>query len=194
MARVADDLQQKMNEARGPPGAAGALWRFAAGFYAEPGIAEALIALQDEAGADIVLVLFGLWLGLACGGRLDAAGLAAAADVVRPLRTEVVEPLRTLRRRLKSIADADIQRLRAGVGAVEIDAEKAALDRLAAHVGELKASPCDGASRRAHAKSNLALCLGPALQSAAASVVLGALAGWGERDDISGPGPARPSA
>jgi hypothetical protein len=79
MGRVADNSQQKRNAANEPAAGDGGLWPFALGFYARPGVAAALIALQDNAGVDVDLVLFAMWLGLSGGGRLDAPGLAAAA-------------------------------------------------------------------------------------------------------------------
>ncbi|HKS89918.1 MAG TPA: TIGR02444 family protein, partial [Stellaceae bacterium] len=56
-----------------------AFWRFSLALYARPGVAEALIALQDRAGRDVNLMLFALWFGAVRGRRLDAARLAAAA-------------------------------------------------------------------------------------------------------------------
>ena len=46
-----------------------ALWRFSLAFYARPGVAEALIALQDRAGLDVNLMLFALWLGVSGRSR-----------------------------------------------------------------------------------------------------------------------------
>ena len=47
-------------------------WRFSLAFYARPGVADALIALQDRAESEVNLVLFGLWLGVIRGRRLAA--------------------------------------------------------------------------------------------------------------------------
>ena len=74
-----------------------AFWRFSLAFYARPGVAEALIALQDRAGFDVNLILFGLWVGLSGRGRLDGELLAAARRATERLRTEIVAPLRALR-------------------------------------------------------------------------------------------------
>jgi uncharacterized protein (TIGR02444 family) len=56
--------------------AAESFWRFSLMVYARPGVAEALIGLQDRAGHNVNLILFGLWLGLCEAVPLDAAGLA----------------------------------------------------------------------------------------------------------------------
>ena len=68
-----------------------AFWRFSLAFYERPGVADALIALQDCDGFDVNLVLFALWLGVSGrGGRagmakvvLLASTLAEASMVVR---------------------------------------------------------------------------------------------------------------
>src|ERR1700687_1199682 len=46
--------------------------RVSLALYARPGVAEALIRIQDRAARDVNVILFGLWLG-ACQGRLLAA-------------------------------------------------------------------------------------------------------------------------
>ncbi len=76
-------------------------WAFSLDFYARPGVAEACLALQDEADADVNLILFCLWHGIAGHGRLDRAALETAQDRVRSVRTDLVLPLRALRRHLK---------------------------------------------------------------------------------------------
>src|SRR5262249_17930336 len=77
-----------------------ALWRFSLAFYAAPGVAEALLTLQDEEGLDVNQMLFALWFGLSGRGRLDKDALAAADRAVGTIRTNIVEPLRSLRKRL----------------------------------------------------------------------------------------------
>jgi uncharacterized protein (TIGR02444 family) len=139
--------------------AAAAFWRFSLNFYSRPGVADALIALQDKAGRDVNLILFGLWLGLSGRGRLDVAALAAAELATRKLRAEIVIPLRQLRRRLPASAEDDIRRLREAVKRLELAAERAAQRRLAARAGPV-ARAADPGRRRADAQANLALCLG----------------------------------
>ncbi|MGC2412860.1 MAG: TIGR02444 family protein, partial [Stellaceae bacterium] len=55
-----------------------AFWRFSLALYARPGVAEALIALQDRAALEVNLILFGLWFGARQGRRLSAGELTAA--------------------------------------------------------------------------------------------------------------------
>jgi uncharacterized protein (TIGR02444 family) len=144
-----------------------ALWRFSLAFYARPGVAEALIALQDRAGCDVNLILFALWRGVAHRHRLDSDELMAAEAAVAPLRRAVVEPLRRLRRALKADSDPDIQALRRRVGVLELAAERRAQSRLAATIG----SSDTGGDRGAAAEANLALCLGGEAQSAEAAAL-----------------------
>jgi uncharacterized protein (TIGR02444 family) len=148
-----------MNPIGDPRDASSGLWSFSLGFYRRTDIAAALIALQDDAGLDVNLILFGIWLGLSGRGRLDKELAEEAERAVRTIRVEVVDPLRALRRRLKTAADTDIQCLRQSIKAIEIDAEKAAQIRLAALAGPaFQADPSDCLT---DAEANLALYLGP---------------------------------
>lgn len=134
-------------------------WRFSLAFYERPGVADALIALQDRDGFDVNLVLFALWLGVSGHGPLDGDALAAAELAAATLQSEIVEPLRSLRRKLRHHPDGDVQHLREGVKALEIAGEKLVQERLARLAGS-KDAKTDPESRRATAHANLALYLG----------------------------------
>jgi len=179
-----------MNSSSDPQAAFNELWRFSLNFYDRPGIAAALIELQDSAGLDVNLILFALWLGLSGRGRLDKPRLIAAEQAVAAIRANVVMPLRGLRRRLKSIDDADIQRLREKIAALEIDAERAAQDRLVVLAGPL----FEGGILEcvADAEANLALYLGPETAGKAAAAILAELPRLAEQALDRGP-PVRPS-
>jgi uncharacterized protein (TIGR02444 family) len=153
-----------------------ALWRFSLAFYARPGVAEALLALQDRAGCDVNIMLFALWLGAAHGRRLDAAELTAAESAIAPLRG-IVARLRELRRQLKAAADADLQDLRRQVAQLELSAERRVLRWLAG----LGAANGDTAERYATAAANLALYLGSEAQSEEAEALRAALAAFLQR-------------
>ena len=73
--------------------AAGALWDFAVRLYAEPGVGEACLVLQDRFGVDVPLLLWAAWLG----DGADAAALRAGDRAVGPWRARAVRPLRALR-------------------------------------------------------------------------------------------------
>jgi uncharacterized protein (TIGR02444 family) len=155
-----------------------AFWRFSLAFYALPGVAGALIALQDRGGFDVNLILYGLWFGLAGSGRLDGDRLAVAERATERLRAEVVAPLRALRRRIEPCGEADLRRLRAAVARLELAAEKAVQRRLAANA----VPPARRAAAircRADARANLAFYLGPgAARSSEAAVIRRALAAF----------------
>jgi uncharacterized protein (TIGR02444 family) len=152
----------------GKPDASGeALWRFSLALYARPGVAEALIALQDRAGCDVNLVLFALWLGATRGHCLARAELATAETAIAPIEHDIVGPVRQLRRDLKSEPAADLQDLRRRLLALELAAERRVQDRLAATVS----ASLPDADRRAAAEANLALALGAEAQSQEAAVL-----------------------
>lgn len=75
-------------------------WTFSVAIYDRPGVAASCLALQDEYGADVTLVLFALWCATR-GCRLEPAELARAAAVVAPWRDGVVRAIRQVRRALK---------------------------------------------------------------------------------------------
>ena len=119
------------------------LWEFALGVYAQPGVEQACLALQDERGAEVCLLLWCLWLERR-GCVLTAAGLQQAQAAIAPWVDDAVRPLRTLRRQLKArygTADARLEQLRQGIKQAELLAERQLLRLLAAQGGELPHSP-----------------------------------------------------
>jgi uncharacterized protein (TIGR02444 family) len=137
-------------------GAAEKFWRFSLMVYARPGIADALIRLQDRDGHNVNLILYGLWLGICEATRLDAAALARAQETTAGLNRNVVAPLRQLRGALRDDPAPDMRALRQRVLALEIAAERCVQTRLAAsHVGR-RTTAID---RHAIAEANLGLIL-----------------------------------
>lgn len=134
-----------------------AFWRFSLAFYERSGVADALIALQDRDGFDVNLILFALWLGVSGRGTLRGDALATAERVAATLRSEFVEPLRSLRRKLRHHPDGDVRKLREGVKALELAGEKLVQERLARLAGCARTDP---RGWRATAHANLALYLG----------------------------------
>jgi uncharacterized protein (TIGR02444 family) len=149
-----------------------ALWRFSLAFYARPGVSEALIVLQDRAGCDVNLMLFALWLGVSGRSRLTKEELAIAGRIARPISADIVEPLRALRRKLSSDPDTDVQRLRQGIKALELAAEKVIQDRLG-RTARPAFGDTDPAARAAAACANLALYLGPEMTCSAEAATIG---------------------
>jgi uncharacterized protein (TIGR02444 family) len=165
-----------MHHPGGEDQAAGdAFWRFSLAFYARPGVADALLALQDRAARDVNLILFGLWLGASRGRRLTEGELAGAEAAIAPIATAAVAPLRRLRRQLKAAADPDLLPLRRRVAEVELAAERRVQVRLAAQVSGPSGAQPEG-DRLATAEANLALTLGGEARSPEARRLCQALA------------------
>lgn len=135
-----------------PESSDSAFWRFSLRFYALPDVAPACLALQDEANVDVNLLLFLLFL--ADNGRAvtrdDVTRLDAA---IAPWRSQVVEPLRSLRRRLKTgIGDFPLNEgFRNMVKKIELEAERVEQGRLESLVATF-VSP---APRQQAARANL---------------------------------------
>jgi uncharacterized protein (TIGR02444 family) len=161
-----------------PEDAGEAFWRFSLALYARPGMAEALIALQDRAGLDVNLMLFALWAGAVRRVRLDAAALAAGEAAIGGLRGDVIKPLRALRRRLKADPDPDLRELRRKILAVELAAERRVQHRLAAMLDGVDRTESE---RLATAEANLALYVGAETQSPEAALLRASLAAWTHR-------------
>jgi uncharacterized protein (TIGR02444 family) len=102
-------------------------WRFSLNFYRQAGVAEACIALQDDCGVDVNLMLFVLWLA-AGGRRLSIEGVKELDEAVRSWRELTIIPVRTLRRKLKGaptfIAAGKQEAFRTRVKALELEAER----------------------------------------------------------------------
>lgn len=110
------------NETRGSP-----FWQFSLQLYRRPGVAEACIALQEQCGVDVNLLLFLLWQA-AEGRQASAAEVAALERQVGPWREATVVPLRAVRRALKDppalVASATAEDFRTRIKAVELEAER----------------------------------------------------------------------
>ena len=126
-----------------------AFWRFSVRFYALPEIAPACLALQDEADVDVNLLLFLLFL--ADNNRVLTRDEVARLDaLIQPWRSEVVEPLRALRRRLKTgIGDFPLNEgFRNMVKKLELEAERVEQGRLESLVAVLgRQTPREEAAR-----------------------------------------------
>ncbi len=103
------------------------LWSWCLEAYAKPGVAEACLVLQDEHGQNVPLLLWSVWA--------EGPSPAALDEAVRTARTwqaEVLEPIRAVRRGLKSealpVPTASREALRADIKAAELHAERVLLE------------------------------------------------------------------
>ena len=138
----------------GTPASQGSpFWRFSLRFYRQPQVADACIALQEEAGVDVNLLLFLLWH--ATKQRAFAAADVAALEArIGGWREATVVPLRAVRRALKSppalVAPGTAEAFRTRIKAVELEAERLQQEALyelaqSSRLGQPAASPARAA-------------------------------------------------
>src|ERR1700733_13710242 len=77
-------------------------WAFALHIYAQPGIADACLRLQDEAGVDVMMFLMIVFAAIRHRVLLTPAEIRELDEVCRPWREQIVQPLRALRTQLKT--------------------------------------------------------------------------------------------
>ena len=110
-------------------------WNYSVKAFGTDGVAPALIALQDRAGAHVNLLLFCCWAASE-GIAVDANLLRRARESAGAWQSEIVEPLRALRRKLKGgfgeFPAADVEALRKQINGLEIEGERIEQSRLAA--------------------------------------------------------------
>ena len=103
------------------------VWRFSLQFYRLPGVSDACVALQDEYGVDVNLLLFLLWRADE-GRSLLADDVKALDEKVRDWRNLAVIPIRNARRKLKNartlIEGGQQEAFRTKIKAVELEAER----------------------------------------------------------------------
>ena len=102
-------------------------WQFSLKFYALTDVGPACIALQDDAGVDVNVLLFLLWNAL-LGRALDIDDVKALDATIGLWRNTTVIPLRGVRRALKSgpsIAAPEVtESFRTRIKQVELEAER----------------------------------------------------------------------
>jgi uncharacterized protein (TIGR02444 family) len=157
-------------------------WRFSLAFYRHPQVADACIALQEEAGVDVNLLLFLLWHATR-GRELSPAEVAELERRIGAWRDMTVIPLRGVRRALKSppglVAAGAAEAFRTRIKAVELEAERLqqeAMYELArpSLLGREAASP--EAAARANIAAYEPICRAP-FPKPALETLLAALAG-----------------
>ena len=108
-------------------------WRFSLRTWRIPGVQRACLALQDQCGADVNLLLLCGWTGRS-GRELDQRSLRLAIDCIGAWQSDVVAPVRLARRGLKqqrAAAQAVALPFRQRLQALELELERAEQDLLA---------------------------------------------------------------
>lgn len=144
-----------------------ALWTFATGLYAAPGIEADCLALQ-EAGLDVMVVL-ALVFAVKTGRRPPGDPVAILASAARDWQFHVTGPLRAARMALKDLAAPDPQEraaemaLREAIKAAELEAERGAARRLERVLGPpgLPGGPAEAAQVIDAYAAGVRVALGP---------------------------------
>lgn len=129
-----------------------AFWRFSLRVYGSPGVAAECLELQDTLGLDVNVVLFAVWLGVERGRTLDRSDIDGIERMVAGWSSDVVQPLRAVRRTLKSMPemnDPQVQSLRRRIAETELfseQIEQAMLYHSADRIGR-PADPGEAAAR-----------------------------------------------
>ena len=153
-------------------------WRFSLHFYRQAGVSDACIALQDDCGVDVNLLLFLFWL--AVGKRqLSSADVKPLDETVRGWRDLTIVPIRNTRRKLKGAATiVESQRqeaFRTKIKAIELEAERLQQEAL---YGLTRSGPLGSeAAPRQAARTNIAAyerALGVSFPRQAVEILVGA--------------------
>lgn len=134
-------------------------WSFSVALYGRPGVAPACLALQDRFGCDVNLLLFAIWAAR-CGAELGPQEFERLDAAVAPWREGLVEPIRSLRRRLKAdplgAAPELAEACRQALLKAELEAERAAQELLARALPLPSAQALDRAQARLNLEAYLA--------------------------------------
>jgi len=137
-----------MTEAEAMSAQESPFWRFSLRFYRNPEVAAACIALQDEAGVDVNVLMFLLW-NATLKRTLPPAAIADLDGKIGAWRNAAVIPLRELRRALKHpppvVAPGAAEAFRTRVKAVELEAERLQQQTMYALVPSLPFEPAPSA-------------------------------------------------
>jgi uncharacterized protein (TIGR02444 family) len=98
-------------------------WRFSLIIYGHGEVAKECLALQDELGIDVNLLLFCAWLGTQAIA-LSRENIEAASRTVVDWYENVVRPLRAVRRQARTFVHCEFDRFIASVNDAEIKAEQ----------------------------------------------------------------------
>jgi uncharacterized protein (TIGR02444 family) len=103
-------------------------WAFALAIYAKPGVAEACLILQNQAGVDVMLLLMVTFAATKHRILLTPGEINTLDEACRPWREQIVRPLRAIRSGLKTgpqpAPNEATEQFRSKVKSLELAAEK----------------------------------------------------------------------
>jgi len=138
-------------------------WDFSLAVYRKPGVADACLRLQDDAGVDVNVLLFVCWLAVIRDAPMREAEVRDIVTRTADWRDRVVRPLRTVRRWMKGGAEGlpagPVEALRTSVKRIELESERLQQDMLLALAGTFATASASGDSARRRAEANAALYL-----------------------------------
>jgi uncharacterized protein (TIGR02444 family) len=113
-------------------------WAFALHIYARPGVADACLRLQNEAGVDVMMLLMTVFAAVRHRVLLSPSEIRELDDICRPWREQIVQPLRAIRGRLKTgpfpAPNSTTEPFRSTIKAAELAAERLQNRLLADHL------------------------------------------------------------
>lgn len=103
-------------------------WAFALEIYARPGVADACLKLQNEAGVDVMMLLVITFAAVRLRILLTSAEIRKLDETCRPWREQIVWPLRAIRSGLKTgpapAPNGETEDFRSRIKTVELAAER----------------------------------------------------------------------
>ena len=103
-------------------------WAFALEIYARPGVADACLNLQNEAGVDVMMLLVTAFAAIKLRILLTPAEIRKLDETCRPWREQIVGPLRAIRSGLKSgplpAPSSETEQFRSKIKTIELAAER----------------------------------------------------------------------
>jgi uncharacterized protein (TIGR02444 family) len=103
-------------------------WAFALDIYAQPGVADACLKLQGEAGVDVMMFLMAAFAAVRHRVLLTASEIRELDEACRPWREQIVQPLRAIRVKLKTgplpAPNGETEPFRSTIKVAELGAER----------------------------------------------------------------------
>jgi uncharacterized protein (TIGR02444 family) len=120
-------------------------WAFALDIYAKPGVADACLSLQNQAGVDVMMLLVIAFAAIKLRILLTPAEIRELDEACRPWREQVVWPLRAIRSGLKSgplpAPSSETEQFRSNIKTVELAAERLQNKLLTEHLPQRPSKP-----------------------------------------------------
>jgi uncharacterized protein (TIGR02444 family) len=103
-------------------------WAFALHIYAQPGVADACLNLQEAAGVDVMMLLMSAFVATRHRILLTASDIREMDHACSPWREQIIQPLRAVRKGLKSgpppAPTSETEQFRSKIKLAELAAER----------------------------------------------------------------------